>query len=256
MVDRQHEEMVRRTFEQQVPIFTGPGSVFAQRSEGSLSWIEPLSPDMIVLDVACGASHVTEPVAPHVRQVIGVDLTPALLRIGRDRLRDAGITNVLLQEANAESLPFVDESFDLVFSRASLHHFADPRRAVDEMFRVCRVGGRVVIFDLIAPIPESREQFDHVHRLLDPSHMRAFTGTELVDLVPGGVEGMSYADTNTLRFPVEGVIAEHSDGDAALALLRAEAAGAVDPTGFGPVIEGDQTMVSFVMCVVHAERAS
>jgi SAM-dependent methyltransferase len=256
MPDQQHEALIRTTFEMQVPIFTGPGSVFAQRSEGSLAWIEPLHDDMIVLDVACGAGHAAEPVAPHVRQVIGVDLTPALLRLGHDRLREAGINNVLLQEANAESLPFLDESFDVVYCRASLHHFADPQAAVDEMFRVCRVGGRVVILDLIAPIPESRDQFDHVHRLLDPSHVRAFTGTELVDLVPGGVEGMSYADTNTLRFPVEGVIGEHSDGDAAVALLRSEAAGEIDPTGFGPIVEDDQTIVSFVMCVVHAERAS
>jgi SAM-dependent methyltransferase len=256
MPDQQHEALIRTTFEQQVPIFTGPGSVFAQRPEGSLSWIEPLRDDMIVLDVACGAAHAAEPVAPRVRQIVGVDLTPALLQLGRERLRDAGITNVLLQEANAEALPFVDESFDVVYCRASLHHFADPRRAVDEMFRVCRVGGRVVIFDLIAPVPDARDRFDHVHRLLDPSHVRAFTGTELVELVHGGVEGMSYADTNTLRFPAEGVIGEHSDGAAALALLRAEAAGEVDPTGFGPVVENDQTMVSFVMCVVHAERKS
>ena len=125
VVDREHEETVRRSFGQQTHLFTGPDSIFAQREASALSWIEPLHADMIVLDVACGAGRTSEPVAPHVRQVIGVDLTPALLRIGDQRLREHGITNVLLQEANAESLPFVDESFDIVFCRSSLHHFAD-----------------------------------------------------------------------------------------------------------------------------------
>jgi ubiquinone/menaquinone biosynthesis C-methylase UbiE len=254
MVDRHHEDVVRRSFEQQVPLFSGPDSIFAQRPSSALSWIEPLGPDMIVLDVACGAAHATEPIAPHVRQVVGVDLTPALLRLGRDRLRNAEIGNVLLQEANAESLPFVDESFDIVFCRSSLHHFADARQAVREMFRVCRIGGRVVLMDLIAPIPEARDQFDHIHRLLDPSHVRTFLGNELVDVVPGGVDGLAYADTTTSRFPIDVAFSAQSESDAVLELLRAEADGTADATGFGPVVEDGRVVVSFITCVLHAER--
>jgi ubiquinone/menaquinone biosynthesis C-methylase UbiE len=256
VVDREHEDLVRRSFGQQTHLFRGPDSIFAQREATALSWIEPLHHDMIVLDVACGAAHASEPVAPHVRQVIGVDLTPALLRIGDERLREKGISNVLLQEANAEALPFVDESFDVVFCRSSLHHFADPRRAVDEMFRVCRVGGRVVLMDLIAPLPDNRDQFDHVHRLLDPSHVRTFVGTELIDLVPDGVDGLVYADTTTSRFPVDVAFSDLSQQAEVLALLRAEADGDVDATGFGPVAEDDRVVVSFVTTTLHAERRS
>ena len=75
---------------------------------------------MIVLDVATGAAHVPEQLAPHVREVIGVDLTRALLDEGARRLRERAITNVLLQEGNASDLPFLDASFDLaVISRRS-----------------------------------------------------------------------------------------------------------------------------------------
>ena len=102
-----HDSVVRRSFEQQVGIFAGDDSPFARRPDSPLAWLEPLEPDMVVLDVACGAAHVAEQVAPHVRQVVGLDLTPALLELGAQRLGEAGITNVLLQEGNAGELPFL-----------------------------------------------------------------------------------------------------------------------------------------------------
>jgi SAM-dependent methyltransferase len=58
-----------------------------------------------------------------VRQVVGIDLTPALLRLVADRLHGASITNVFLQEDNVNQFPFLDASFDLVVCRSSLHHF-------------------------------------------------------------------------------------------------------------------------------------
>lgn len=182
MSDGDHDEVVRRSFEHQVPLFSGPGSPFAHRPAGTLSWIEPLDQDMVVLDVACGAAHAADPVAPCVREIVGIDLTQALLRVGAQRLREQGIANVLLQEGDAEALPFVDESFDLVYCRSSLHHFADPYRAVGEMVRVCRRGGRLVLVDLVAPSGEVRERFDYVHRLIDPSHVRSFLESELASL--------------------------------------------------------------------------
>lgn len=244
---------MRRSFERQVPLFSGPNPPFASRS-GGLSWIEPLNEDMIVLDVACGAAHAAEPVAARVRQVIGVDLTPVLLQIGAHRLHDQGIGNVLLQEANAESLPFTDESFDVVYCRSSLHHFADPHRAVAEMVRVCRKGGRLVLVDLIAPSSEVRERFDYVHRLIDPSHVRSFLEEELAELLPNGISGLTYADTMAIRLPIDVAFAEQSDQAEVLDILREEVVGAREPTGFDPSEEDDKLVVSFLICVVHGVR--
>jgi len=254
MPDNAHNEIVRRSFERQVALFSGPDSPFAARPAGSLSWIEPLSADMIVLDVACGAAHATEPIAPVVRQVVGIDLTPALLRVGAQRLRDSGVSNVLLQEANAESLPFLDESFDVVFCRSSLHHFADPHQAVSEMVRVCRRGGRVVVVDLVAPTDDARELFDHVHRLLDPSHVRTFLERELAELLPGGIDALAYADTSTIRLPIDIAFTEQSDRETVMQLLNADVRGEGPSTGFDPAEDDGKIVVSFTSCVVHAER--
>jgi SAM-dependent methyltransferase len=209
---------------------------------------------MIVLDVACGAAHAAEPEAEQVRQVVGIDLTPALLEIGAQRLREQGVSNVLLQEAHAESLPFVDGSFDIVYCRSSLHHFADPGRAVDEMVRVCRFGGRIVLLDLVAPSDAVRDQFDHVHRLIDPSHMRSFLAPELAELLPGGVDQLTSANMISVRLPIDVAITDQSDKARVLELLRAELEGVAPPTGFDPAEEDDKLVVSFATCVVHSVR--
>jgi ubiquinone/menaquinone biosynthesis C-methylase UbiE len=248
----EHDEVVRRSFDRQVGLFSGPDSPFATRTEGTLAWLEPLTADMLVLDVACGAGHVSELVAPQVRQVVGIDLTRALLDLGAERLRDAGVTNVLLQEGNADALPFVDASFDLVFCRAALHHLADPRQAVAEMVRACRPDGRVVLSDLIAPSAELRDAFDHLHQLIDPSHVRAFLETELGTVFPQGV-ALSYGATTSTRLPIDIALTEQSETDTVLTALRAEARGG-EPTGFEPTEEDGKVVVSFRNCVVHGTR--
>ncbi len=209
---------------------------------------------MVVLDVACGAAHASEVAAPHVRQVVGIDLTPALLAIGADRLRSAGIDNVLLQEGHAAALPFVDASFDLVFCRTALHHFPDPERCITEMARVCRPGGRVVLSDMIAPSAEVREAFDALHRCIDPSHTRALLEVEIADLLGRAVGPLSYGETGSMRLPIDVMLTEASDRGIALATLQRDLDGG-NPTGFEPVVTDEGIVVSFVGTVVRATRA-
>jgi SAM-dependent methyltransferase len=250
----EHDPVVRQSFEQQVGLFTGEDSPFARSAASTLAWLEPLDADMIVLDVACGAAHVAEQAALRVRQVVGVDLTPALLRLGADRLRQAGVTNVLLQEGNAAELPFVDASFDVVVCRSSLHHFPSPEQPVAEMTRVCRPGGCVIVSDMVAPTAEVRGAFDELHRRIDPSHAGALTEVELGELLRSAVGPLSYAKTSDrFTLPVDQLLTDAADRDAVMVTLRAELAGG-PPTGFNPVVEDDQLLVSFANTVLHATR--
>lgn len=249
----QHDETVRDSFRRQIGLFSGPDSPFARRAPGSLSWVEPLDASTSVLEVACGAAHVAEQLAEHVRVVVGIDLTRELLDLGAGRIADAGITNVVLQEANAHALPFVDATFDLVCCRSSLHHFGDPERAVREMVRVCRPGGRVVINDVVAPGEAERDRYDDLHRLLDRSHARAFLEAELAAVFPPGAT-LTYAETNTHRLPFDLVVNEESDRESAVAALRAELEGGPS-TGFDPADEDGALTVAFVICTVEATRA-
>jgi ubiquinone/menaquinone biosynthesis C-methylase UbiE len=241
-----HEDTVRESFRKQVEQFSGPDSVYVSPE---VAWLAPLDGDMVALEVACGAGHVAESVAPFVRQVVAIDLTRELLDLGAERVAASGIRNVLLQEANGEALPFVDDSFDLAFCRASLHHFAEPVRAIEEMVRVGRAGGRVVINDLVAPSPDVRDRFDELHRLLDPSHVRTFLPEELVAALPREARCAEH-ETIEIRLPLEVSISEVSDRDAVVDALHEELDGG-PASGFSPAIENDALVVTFQVCTVH-----
>ncbi len=247
--DESHNDLVRRSFGRQVGLFSRPDSPFAGRADAT-SWLGALAPDLIVLEVACGAAHLAEVTAPSVRQVVAIDLTPELLVLAADRVRQAGIRNVLLQRGDAEDLPFVDDSFDLAYCRASLHHMMDPALAVAEMVRVCRPGGRVVISDLIAPSAGRRAAFDQTHRLLDPSHVRALLDHELLEVFPAGVT-VTCSPATTSRLPLEIALSPLSEREVIVAALRHEMAGGT-PTGFDPSEDDGTLVVSFTTQVVQA----
>ena len=235
MSTTEHDEVVRRSFEQQVGLFTGERALFARRDWSALTWVEPLEPDMIVLDVACGAAHAAEQIAPHVRQVVGLDLTPALLALAADRLREAHVQNVLLQEGNAAALPFLDESFDLV---------------------VCRANGRVAVVDMVAPSAEVRDAFDDLHRRIDPSHAAALLEDELAELLRSRVGPLTYAQTMpTFRVPVEHMLTDAADRDAVRTALDEDLLGGA-PTGLRSEQADDGVDVSITTTVIHATRAT
>jgi SAM-dependent methyltransferase len=76
-------------------------------------------------------------------------------------------------------LPFEDESFSLVFTRYSFHHFIDPLAVLKEMVRVCRPGGRIVVVDVFMTTRQQAEMYNRLEKLRDPSHVRALLLEEL-----------------------------------------------------------------------------
>jgi SAM-dependent methyltransferase len=101
-------------------------------------------PGMELLDVACGAGNATIPAAREGARVTGLDFSPDLLAVARERAADA-MVEVEWVEGDAQELPFEDASFDRVISTFG-HMFApDHRRAADEMRRVCRPGGAIAV---------------------------------------------------------------------------------------------------------------
>jgi ubiquinone/menaquinone biosynthesis C-methylase UbiE len=251
-----HNDLVRTSFEKQVPLFTGAASPFATRPGAPDRW-GPLDPSSVVLDVACGAAHVCEQLAPHVGQVVGIDLTPSLLALGAQRLRDSGIRNVLLQEGDAAALPFVDGSFDLVVCRSSLHHLADVGRSLSEMGRVCRDGGRVAIDELIQPPGASSDvqaRYDAVHQLLDPSHLHALTDEELAELISGAVGPLTTHTVNdAAALPLEAILTDASEREPVRRAIEDELAGGPS-TGFEPSQEDGTVRVRFYTATFHVEK--
>jgi SAM-dependent methyltransferase len=188
-----HDDEVRRQFTQQAARFAEEGRPLA--SAEYLRWVVgqlDLRPEFRVLDVATGTGHLGRAIAPRVHQVTAVDLTPAMLDQGRLEAQKAGLGNIVFEQGRAEKLPYPDDWFDLVVTRLSLHHFADPYPAIGEMARVCRPGRQVAIMDMVSPgDPSLSASYNHLERLRDPSHTRCLTLEELRQGVLGaGLSGV------------------------------------------------------------------
>ena len=111
-----------------------------------------VAPGQRVLDVGCGSGAVTRTLARQVApsgQATGVDASPAVLKVARELAAAAGVGNgVEFKQGDCRSLPFADASFDAVVAATTLSHVPDPARALAEMVRVTRPGGRVGVFDV------------------------------------------------------------------------------------------------------------
>ena len=97
-----------------------------------------------VLDVGSGNGYVLSRYALHGAHAHGVDLTERAIGLCRRRFAMMGLPGRFIV-GNAECLPFQDASFDCVCSMGVLHHTPDTRRSVDEVFRVLRPGGRIIL---------------------------------------------------------------------------------------------------------------
>lgn len=105
-----------------------------------------LRAEMVVADVGAGTGFMAAGLAPQVARVHVVDGAPAMLEVARRNL--AGYTNVEFHLAEGSSIPLPDACVDVVFANMYLHHCPDPLGAIQEMTRLLRPGGRLVITDL------------------------------------------------------------------------------------------------------------
>lgn len=153
----------------------------AAELEAKIVRFAELSGDERALDSAAGAGALAFALAPHVREVVAVDLVPELLEQGRQRA--AGFDNVEFVEGDATKLPFELSSFDFAGTLRSLHHIARPELAVAELTRVTRRGGRILVVDQLAPIdPLAASELNAFERARDPSHTRTFADVDLRQL--------------------------------------------------------------------------
>jgi len=159
--------------------------------------------DAVALDVATGTGHTAFALAPCVKTVIAVDVTPEMLEEARRLQADNGFANIEFRLAGAEDLPFDCERFDIVTCRRAAHHFGDVRVALSEMRRVLKAGGRLVIDDRSVPaddfVDATMNQLDVLH---DESHVREYRPSEWQDLLREAGFAVETVDTYTRHRPL------------------------------------------------------
>jgi ubiquinone/menaquinone biosynthesis C-methylase UbiE len=98
-----------------------------------------------VLDVACGPGTLTFAAAPHAQRVDGVDFSPGMIEVLRQRASRDAVSNVEGAVMDAQQLTFPDATFDAAYCMFGFFFFPDRARAFRELYRVLRPRGRVLI---------------------------------------------------------------------------------------------------------------
>ena len=121
-------------------------------------------PGHAVLDLAGGTGDLAREFARIVGErghVVLADINAAMLEQGRRRLVDAGVAgNVTLAQVNAEKLPFAENSFDRITIAFGLRNVTEKERALAEMHRVLKPGGKVLILEFSRPLDVIRPAYD------------------------------------------------------------------------------------------------
>lgn len=160
-------ETVRKTYTDWAP-FYNPTHRWTLPKRHAARLALDLRPGDRVLDLACGTglnfAHLRELVGEN-GQVVGVDVTPAMLDIARKMIDAKGWQNVEVREADAAHLPFPDNSFDKAFVSFALIIIPEYVRAIEEVWRVLVPGGRFVALEVRAglhPLPRWLQPVPHL----------------------------------------------------------------------------------------------
>lgn len=147
----------------------------------TVSCVAPDKQD-IILEVAAGTCACGRSFAPFAHTVICLDATLPMLTVGKEKAESSRMNNMIFVKGYAEELPFLNENFDIVFSRLAFHHFTDTNTVFSEMVRVLRPGGKLVLIDMEAADEELRNTEDEIETLRDPSHVKNLSMSEMLGL--------------------------------------------------------------------------
>ncbi|HEY1708780.1 MAG TPA: metalloregulator ArsR/SmtB family transcription factor [Rhizomicrobium sp.] len=162
--------------------------------EAAILRVVGASPIETLLDAGTGTGRMLELWAPLAKRCVGVDVSPEMLAIARDRIARAHLSHCQVRLADAYRLPFPAgtalNGFDTVLFHQVLHYLDDPGAAVAEAARVMRAGGRVVIADF-APHDLEFLRSDFAHRRLGFSDREVQSWFHAAGLKPAASESIT-----------------------------------------------------------------
>ncbi len=147
--------------------------------------------DDVCLDLCTGTGALIPRLAQRFERVVGADISPEMLAVGRKRWQS--VTTCEWIEADAQAMPFADASFDAITVAYGVRNLPDPSRGLREMWRVCREGGCLAVLEFGQPSNRLwRALFSFYSNTIIP-----FVG----GLISGQRRAYQYLPTTSANFP-------------------------------------------------------
>jgi SAM-dependent methyltransferase len=175
-------ERVRAEYDALAPVYDRRWGRYIEASTAATLRRIPLDAGERLLDIGCGTGLLLSRLVGRspFRELTGVDVSPGMVAQARSRLP----ASVRLLVGDAETLPFLPDSFDVIVSVSSFHYWPSPPCGLEELRRVLRPGGQLILTDWCDDYLACRI-CDRVLRLVDPSHPRIYGGAECGALLSG-----------------------------------------------------------------------
>ena len=250
-----HNDTVKQSFKKQAEKFAAYHMSKTEYTDYLIKRIGAKG-DEHVLEVAAGTCICGRALAPFVKDITCLDLTEEMLAQGKKLAAERQIKNISFQTGNAEELPYESETFDLVITRLSFHHFDNPEKPFQEMKRVLKKGGKLVVWDMEATEEPLREMDDKIEKMRDPSHTRILSREEFEKLFE---KDFTLQCEETTLVPVNlkswmNLTGTPEDVQKEITnLMQAELAGG-SKTGFAPYIKDNQIMFDHRWLLLIGEK--
>jgi SAM-dependent methyltransferase len=194
-----HDDRIRDEFTKQSVTFGQAPVMRANETLGAFLELVPASAEARWLEVACGPGIIACALAERVGEVVGFDLTPAMVETARIDAAALDLSNVSFGVGDATALEIGDDAFDGAVTRFSLHHIPAPGRVLAELARVVRSGGAIVVGDIVSDDDATASaRREEIERLRDPSHWACLSSQRMLDLGEAAGLVLEYQNTAAL----------------------------------------------------------
>ena len=173
----------------------GPQSRFLRAAQNKVISLLNIQPNVHLLDIGCGTGWAVGQAANMVDGkglFYGVDLSPKMIEKAKSNF--SGKDNFRFIQANSESIPLDDNFFDIIICTNSFHHYLHPDKALKEMRRLLKSGGKLFLLD---PLADSwiGKFWDVLAKLKEPEHVKIYSTKEFQQLFEQA--GLKYSSTKT-----------------------------------------------------------
>ncbi len=156
-----------------------------------------LQPGLHFLDIGCGTGWAVGQIAKLVNDqglFYGVDLSPKMIEKAKSNF--SGRDHLFFAQANVESIPLDSNFFDSIICTNSFHHYPNPRKALGEMYRLLKSGGKVYILD---PTADTRflKLVDKIIKIVEPEHVKMYSTKEFQQMFHNA--GLKYSNSKIMN---------------------------------------------------------